>query len=433
MALPPWTIEVLRRGLSDVARKASEPQTLEKIKSQASEILHDLPQTAARGIDAVLRTAEAGKRNVERWSRKHTAIAIPMLNASGVLMHPFGTGVALSDKVTEVGRELMAGDVIQGETEHARLAKRVQKLLPSGDHSLLITANFSAALTAFSLLVQRRQLVVHRGHAVGLPGGVALPEAFGMLVPVIHEVGSINRIDAHDFDGLDPFCAILADGGDRPVELLDLSGHDGKQAVVLPVATLAQCEQESIPSAESTLAAGADFVMMPGDGLAGGPCCGLLIGPTAEIEWILRSTAWPTLRASDAVQGMMVVALEEAAASPEQLPVRALVSTGEENLRGRAERLATRLSAADAVRTCQITAEDARLTADGRWRFPSRQLSLQHQSLSAEEWAEQLREEIPSIEAAVEAEQLRIDLRWIAPADDKKLAQILGPDENEAE
>ena len=80
MALPPWTIEVLRRGLTDVARKASEPQTLEKIRSQATEMLQELPQTAARGIDAVLRTAEAGKRSVEQWSRKHTALAIPMLN-----------------------------------------------------------------------------------------------------------------------------------------------------------------------------------------------------------------------------------------------------------------------------------------------------------------------------------------------------------------
>ena len=67
MALPPWTIELLRRGLSDVARRASEPETLEKLKTQATEILQDLPQTAARGIDAVMRSAEAGKKTVQRW------------------------------------------------------------------------------------------------------------------------------------------------------------------------------------------------------------------------------------------------------------------------------------------------------------------------------------------------------------------------------
>ena len=48
MALPPWTIELLRRGITDVARKASEPETIEKVKNQATEILQDLPQTAAK-------------------------------------------------------------------------------------------------------------------------------------------------------------------------------------------------------------------------------------------------------------------------------------------------------------------------------------------------------------------------------------------------
>ena len=54
MALPPWTVELLRRGITDVARKASEPQTLAKIKSQATEILQELPESAARGIDAMM-------------------------------------------------------------------------------------------------------------------------------------------------------------------------------------------------------------------------------------------------------------------------------------------------------------------------------------------------------------------------------------------
>ncbi|MGB0596955.1 MAG: hypothetical protein ACPGLY_09705 [Rubripirellula sp.] len=426
MALPPWTIEVLRRGLTDAARKASEPQTLEKIKSQATEILQDLPQTAARHLDAVLRSAETGKRSVEQWSRKHSAIAIPMLNASGVLIHEFGTGVPLPDKVLDVGRELISGEVVQGEAEQARLAKRIQRLLSSQDHSLLITANFSAAMTAFSLLVQRRNLVVHRGHSVALPDGTPLPEAFQTLVPLIQEVGSINRIDPHDFDGLDSFCAIFADGGTNPIVPLDLSNQDAQQAAVLPLATLQASEFEQIPSAEEMLNQGIDYVMMPGNGLAAGPSCGLLIGPTEEIEWIRNSTAWSTLRASDALQGMMVIALEEAASNPSNLPVQALLSTSEENLRGRAERLATRLSAVDTIRSCQITADEARLTPTGRWRFPSRQLCLQHQTLTPTQWAEQLREEVPSIEASVTGDQLKIDLRWISPADDRKIAAAFG-------
>ena len=283
MAIPPWTIELLRRGLNDVARKASEPETLEKIKSQATEMLQDLPQTAARGIDAVIRSAEAGKKSVERWSRKHTALAVPMLNATGTLLHSSGTGVSVSEQAIEVGREMLAGDVVRGEALDERLSKRLQRYLPAGEHAIAITSSFSSALAAFSLLVQQRQLVVHRRDAVELPGGLALPDAFGMLLPVIQEVGCVNRADVSDFDGLEPFCAILADGGSSEVELFDFAGRDAMQAVVLPVATLAASQHESIPSSEAILTAGADFVIMPGDGVCGGPPCGILIGPENEI------------------------------------------------------------------------------------------------------------------------------------------------------
>jgi L-seryl-tRNA(Ser) seleniumtransferase len=427
MAIPPWTIELLRRGLSDVARKAGEPETLEKIKTQATEILQDLPQTAARGIDAVMRGAEAGKKSVQRWSRKHTALAVPMLNASGVLLNDLGTGVPLAESAMEAGSELLAGDVIQGPAMDERLSRRLQRLLPAGGaHAIAVTANFPAALTAFSLLVEHRQLVVHRRHAVRLPSGLALPDSFGMLLPVIQEVGSIDRIEISDFDGLESFCAIIADDGERAVELLDFSGRDAMQAVVLPVATLESSQHDQIASAESMLSAGADFVIMPGDGVCGGPPCGILVGRAQEIGRIQESNAWPSLAASDAIQAMMAVTLETAASSSDQIPVRALMSTSEENIRGRAERMATRLTGSDTISHCQITAEDARLTADGRWRFPSRQLRLRHISMSTDAWVNDLREDFPAVLATCDGDDVCIDLRWIAAADDAKLAETLG-------
>ena len=345
MALPPWTIELLRRGLSDVARKASEPETLEKIKSQATEILQELPETAARGIDAVMRSAEAGKQKVQNWSRKHTALAVPLLNASGVLFSDAGSGVRLDDEVIEVGREFLAGDSMRGPVVDDRLDKRLQKLLPtSGDYSIAVTSSFPAALTALSLLIQQRQLVVHRNHAVRLPNGVPLPDAFGMLVPVIQEVGGVGSIKVGDFDGLEQFCVVMADGGESSVELIDFGSRDAMQAVVLPVGTVANMESTEVPSAEALLTAGADFVILPGDGMCGGPACGLLIGRTKEMNLIRSSSMWSALAASNPIEAMMVLTLEKMASRSEDVPLLALLHASKENLRGRAERMATRLS-----------------------------------------------------------------------------------------
>ena len=444
MAIPPWTIELLRRGINDVARKASEPETIEKLRTQATEILQELPQTAAKGIDAMMRTAEVGKKTVERWSRKHTAIAVPLLNGSGVLMNEHGSGVPLAPQVSEVGRELMLGDSVSGASMDERLSRRLQRLLPAGgDYSIAVTSNFSSALTALALLVDERQLVVHRSQAVRLPNGRALPDAFGMFLPVIQEVGSRDNILPQDFDGLDSFCVIMADAGEQPLELLDLSGRDAMQAVILPVATLSEAGSSeagsgeagsgeasaaAIPSAEAMLVAGADFVILSGQGVLGGPECGIVIGRQKQINNIKSSGVWPSIAAGDAARAMLAMTLELAASSPDEIPVGALLSTSEENLRGRAERLGTRLSGSDSIRNVQITAEDARLIKDGRWRFPSRQVCLTHASMSAEDWQRKLMKDMPAVAADRSGEALRIDLRWISASDDSRLAEVLGDD-----
>ncbi|MEM6468909.1 MAG: hypothetical protein AAF802_05020, partial [Planctomycetota bacterium] len=67
MKLPPWAIEAIRNGVADVAKKASDPNTIQKVKLQAAELLRDLPENASRGIDAIVKTAsETAKSAVEQ-------------------------------------------------------------------------------------------------------------------------------------------------------------------------------------------------------------------------------------------------------------------------------------------------------------------------------------------------------------------------------
>lgn len=426
MALPPWTVELIRRGLTDVARKAGDGQTLEKIRSQATEILSDLPETAARGIESVMRTAESGKKSVERWARKHTALSVPVLNATGVLQNPIGSGVPISPFAVELGQELLVGDAITGDSMEHRLSRRFARVLPSSSLSIAIANSFPAALTSLPFLLPSHQLVVHRKHAVRLPNGLPLPDACGLFAPVVQEVGSVDSINPTDFDGLNRYCAIMADVGSQPVQLLDQSNQEAMQAIVLPVGTVLKTSDDSIPSAESVLAAGANFVLLPGDGVCGGPACGIIIGQKDEIERMKSSAAWRALKASDAVVAMVLATMEVAGESENQIPVRGLLNANIENLQGRAERMATRLGGNDAIAEVTVGQNDARLTTDSRWTFPSRQLRLKHQSMSAEAWQQSLADCVPAVLTVVDGENLVIDLRWIAAADDNRLAEALG-------
>ncbi len=426
MALPPWTVEFIRRGLTDVARRAGDAETFEKIKSQATEILGDLPETAARGIESVMRTAESGKKSIERWAKKHTTLAVPVLNASGLLQNPLGSGVPLAPLAVELGQELLAGDSITGNALDQRLTRRFHRVLPDSELSIAVASSFSAALTCMPFLLPQYQLVVHRHHALRLPDGLPLPDACGLFAPVIQEVGSADGVSPGDFDGLGSFCAIMADVGSRPIELLQQIPKDAIQAVVLPVATMSQSSFEQIPSVESMLSAGASFVVLPGDGMLGGPSCGIVVGTKLPIERMKSSAAWRALAASKAVTAMVLATLEVARASEDQIPVHALLSTNIENLRDRAERMATRLSGNDSVAESTVTQQQAQLTVGGRWRFPSHQLRLKHRSISAQAWQQTLVESVPAVLTGVDGEQLVVDLRWIAASDDNKLAEALG-------
>ncbi len=439
MAIPPWTIEMLRRGLGDVARKAREPETIEKLKSQAGELLQDLPQTAARGLDAVMRTAESGKKSVQRWTRKHTTLAAPMLNATGVLINESGSGVPLAQSAFEIGCEIVAGDCVTGEVMSTKLSRRIDRCLPGTDHCLAVAHRFDAALGALAMIADQRSVVLHRGHAIGMPGGIPLPTLLADLMPdrKVSEVGGSNRISLSDFDGFAGFLTVLADAGDRPLELFDFGDRDVLQAVVLPVASVSVSANPQIPSAVAMLNAGADCVVMPGDGVAGGPACGLILGRRDLIEKLRSHRRWRSLAASDAVTSMMLATLESASAasSPlvtgKSLPIENLLFASEENLRGRAERLATRMRGHDAIESCQVTAADARLTTDGRWRLPSRQIRLRHRGRSAQAWCDQLCQDVPAVFTSVDGEDLVVDLRWIAAADDVRLAEaIAGTDLN---
>ncbi|TWU36122.1 hypothetical protein [Novipirellula artificiosorum] len=429
MAIPPWTVELLRRGLNDVARRASEPETIEKLKTQATEILNEIPQTAARGFDAVMRATEVGRKNVQKWSQKQTAVTIPLINASGILSTPLGTGVPVSADAVDAAYACLHGDIRSDHDAVERLRRNLHRYLPDAPaYDIAVTNNFPAALVAFVIGSSQEDLVVHRSQSIRLRSGVSLVDTMNALVPIVQEVGANDGIEMSDFDDFDSFCLILADNqATQPPNILDFGDRQVTQVVVLPVATLCQSDQADLPSVEQTLSQGADLVLVAGGGVFGGPECGILIGKKERLDAITSTAIWPSFSAGNAVLAMLASTLQDSTrVIGRALPIEELMRTSEENLRTRCERLATRLSGSDSIKTCQVTAESALVTPKGRWRFPSRQVRVEHQTLSAKEWADRLREDLPTLIVGFDDHAISVDLRWVSPASDAKIGELLG-------
>jgi len=202
------------------------------------------------------------------------------------------------------------------------------------------------------------------------------------------------------------------------------------QVAVLPVATLKPSKLSGLPSVEQMLNQGVDLVIVQGGGVFGGPDCGILIGRREVVDAITHTSVWPSLAANTAVMAMLSTTLKDvASAIALKLPIEELMETSEENLRTRGERLAMRMSGSESIKSCQLTADDARITNKGRWKLPSRQVRIEHESMTGEQWANRLRDEIPSLWVDFDEQAIRIDLRWVDPAHDKQIGELLGADQ----
>ncbi len=443
MALPPWTVELLRRGLTDVAARARDGETIEKIRSRANDLVQDLPETAARGIesasrgiDKLVKSAGGSTESLRRWSEKFTAISMPCINASGTWIDARVT-TPVDESVIAAGIEALHGSRVRLPESGERLTKKLSRAAGVDDeHAVIATNNFAAAIVALFSLSAERPFLVPRSEVFRLAGR-PLPDLTDSSFAVVCEIGASDGFDAADLDGFDQATLIRSDHGVREIEFLENMPAGISTVAILRVGLVRRdvaSDQKSgqakdivaFPTAVDLLRRGCEIVLIPGDGLIGGPESGLLIGNHSVIERIIKADAWPALAADDAKVAMLCKALKGVSGGPtETSPVFSLLATSVENLKGRAERMATRLTAGETQQTVQITADEAAVIAGGRWQIPSRQIRVRRPGVSGTSFAERLAARNPSLLVGHDSEGVVIDLRWVDPAHDNDIVTAL--------
>ena len=426
MAIPPWAVDVLRRGVGGVMEKMP-PDAIDQLKKRATDLFNELPQTAAKSVDSVLRNAKAGKESLHRWSRRHIALVTPVVNASGCLTNPKIAGVPIGNDAIEVAVEAFQSGALTSDVARDRLQKRLTKTIASSDVGVLVTSTIDGACLGIASANRGVPIYCHRSQSQRLASGSPIPDAFGAG----HEVGSIDRIDANDTRSIpDSAVVVGVDNGTDGAWFKSMASSATRvRVMLLPIATLNGSDVAITPKPASilaTLSNAADLVVTPGDATMGGPRCGLIIGKRALLDKIVASAVWPAVVADISVQAAMTMTMESLAAGDvESVPVLAMMATSEENLRSRAERLVTRIAAESIVRSCEVTDKPATLSPSGPWSLPSRQLKMSHRDLSAIDWAAKLAADVPAVIVAVDGEYVVVDLRWIQPVDDVALVATL--------
>ncbi len=355
------------------------------------------------------------------------ATVVPVLNATGVLLHtnlgraPL-SAAAVDALVAAAGTTDVELDLATGQRgRRGRGAiDALQDAVPRAEAAHVVNNGAAALVLAATALAAGREIVIARGELVEIGDGFRLPELLVSTGARLREVGTTNRVTPADYaEAVGPDTGFILKvhpsnfvirgftSSVAPQQLRDLGVPvvaDIGSGLLQPHPLL-----PDEPDANSTLA-GAQLVTASGDKLLGGPQAGLLLG---ERELVQRLRRHPLARALR-VDKLTLAALEATLRGPATPTAQTLEASAHE-LMARAQALAEQLSTAGV--DARAVSSQATVGGGGApgLELPSAAVSL------AADYAQRLRAADPAVLGRLEKGCCLLDLRALAPEADAAL------------
>ncbi len=456
-------LDELRSEAQTVASERTLPDVSELAERIASRIMENAPTRMRSVVNAtgVLFHAELGKPPLAE-----TAAEAMVAAARGFVDDP-----RLSPGDKHVCREVAVEQML-------RDLSSAERAMATGNMAGATTLAI-AALSCESELGDYGELIVARGHLVDFDGEYRLADLAGSIGSWLTEIGAANRVRLEDYTQAidEDSAAVLWVEDGRHVQQgcsagttlkeVAAAAHAKKVPVIahLDGGTLLDDNTLGITSAASVrqaVAAGADVVIFRGDRFLGGPQCGLIVGRRAALERIEHhplADAWHIDGPTSAALAATLHLYTDTEKAKRSIPLLQLLSTSADNLKNRAERIATQLAACDAVETAEVTEGMTQIRDCGfgcgsncecdagcgcgcandkipTWRIEIDPAHIDGQPMNAEQLAAELLEGEPGVVTRIEGDRLVIDLRSVIPWQDIELVtafEAMDKDEDEEE
>jgi L-seryl-tRNA(Ser) seleniumtransferase len=400
-------------------------------------------------VDAVVAQARA---LLEKHGR---SLLRPVLNATGVLLHTnLGRAPLGERQLAAVARVAGAYSNLEYDLEHGRRgsrhghARRLLCQLLGSESAFVANNNAAALLVVLAALCRDRSVVISRGELIEIGGEFRIPDVLAASGARLVEVGTTNRTRVADYRA-----ALTADVGAilkvhpsnyrvvgfaSSVDARELAGlaHGHGTILVNDVgsgllsAVDAPPELAAEPPADVAVADGADLTLFSGDKLLGGPQAGIVAGRAELVDVVSRHPLARAVRPDK----MTLAALEATVEAylegrPADLPLWAMARASSDEIEARARMLSGRLDRALATKGLKAEAVPARaLTGGGSLpggELPSWAVALTHESRSAASVELALRRGRVPVVARIEDDVVLLDLRTVAPGQDRLLEEIV--------
>jgi L-seryl-tRNA(Ser) seleniumtransferase len=313
--------------------------------------------------------ADLAASAVEELERARRPTLIPVINATGVVVHTNLGRAPLAFEALEAIDSVASGySNLEYELEEGVRGGRMAHVegllceLTGAEAAIAVNNNAAGVLLALAALARGREVVISRGQLVEIGGSFRIPEILEQSGATLVEVGTTNRTRRSDYErAIGPETAALMRvhasnfrtvgfTEEVPIaELAELGGGLGIPVIDDLGSGLLSSRSDALgallddePAARDSVAAGADIVCFSGDKLLGGPQAGLLVGKKDAIE---RLRTHPLARAVR-IDKLALAALDatlrlhrDPGRAVRDIPVLQMLAASEQELAARADRL----------------------------------------------------------------------------------------------
>jgi L-seryl-tRNA(Ser) seleniumtransferase len=420
------------------------------VRTVLDEVRHEVQSAAAeRTLPSV---TELGERIARRVLETEESSVRPVINATGVLLHPDLGEAPLAEAALEeiktIARDYASLELdlaTGGRSSPARGVSQMLSEISGAEAALVVNNHAGAILLALAAVAAGREVIVSRGQLIELGDGCRLADLVGAGGAVLREVGATNRTLVGDYlEAIGPQTAALMSvhpsdflivGATESVPLRDLVEVARKHQlpVVHSLSSRGLIDADglglgAVPVVSGSVKAGADLVLFSGERLLGGPQSGILVGRRALVERIERHPLAGALRVGKLTLSALAATLrlhQDPEKARREIPLLLLLGTSVENLRNRAQRLAPQLAATRAVKNAEP--EEAVTTLAGQSipgeEVPTWCIAVTPEGTSVERLAASLRSGTPSVVGRIEGGRLLLDLRGVIPRQDVELVE----------
>ncbi|HYA43318.1 MAG TPA: L-seryl-tRNA(Sec) selenium transferase [Syntrophobacteraceae bacterium] len=329
---------------------------------------------AQGAVPVLVDPIEIARSIAQRADRLAAFTLLPVINATGIVIHTNLGRSLLSKEAVERLQAVCSGynnleyDLRLGERGSRYVhAEAILRELTGSEAALVVNNNAAAVFLVLNTLAAGREVIVSRGQLVEIGGSFRIPDVMSASGAILKEVGTTNRTHLKDYvSAITERTALLLKvhtsnyrivGFTKEVSLDEMVALGRERCLPVVEDLGSGCFIDLGPfglhgetTVQETVRAGADLVTFSGDKLLGGPQAGIIVGGKDLIEKCRKNPLTRALR----VDKMTLAALEatlrlyrDQRQAVEKIPTLRMMALSPEELKGRAEELASAIEGAD--------------------------------------------------------------------------------------